>query len=356
MAKPESIATTLGERIGVPGIVPGMKVAAERFGTRDWADYFGPAIDAAEHGFPIYSFLYGEAAAASERLGYYPETRATWMPAGFIQPAGDLFVQKKLAETLRTLAQRGSDYFIRGGWAERFVSGVNQTGERISLEEVAGYESVWVDPVEFSYRGVDFRGDPPASLGGTLNGMVFNILEHVDLREMGHYTDSAEALDVIRKAFDLATDQTHRFVSNPKTAQVPARTLIFKELGALYAALIRESGPVGDIMPRRDALTAVGAGSARRELNTDTTHLTIVDEDGNWVSMAHTVYGDTFGTGLTVDRVFVNSGNTFPGTGASEGRRVITLFPAVMALDAAGRPWLSLGSPGLSTWAAATTK
>jgi len=88
---------------------------------------------------------------------------------------------------------------------------------------------------------------------------------------------------------------------------------------------------------------------------TDTNHLVIVDNDGNWVSMTHTVYGDTFGTGLSVDGVGVNSGNNFPGVGVGDGRRVITPFPALMAVDEDGEPWLALGSPGLSSRAVALT-
>ena len=90
-------------------------------------------------------------------------------------------------------------------------------------------------------------------------------------------------------------------------------------------------------------------------MHTDTNHLVIVDDRGNWVSMTHTVYGDTFGTGLTVDGVGVNSGNTFPGAGAGDGRRVITPFPALMAVDDDGAPWLALVSPGLSSRAVALT-
>jgi gamma-glutamyltranspeptidase/glutathione hydrolase len=93
----------------------------------------------------------------------------------------------------------------------------------------------------------------------------------------------------------------------------------------------------------------------RSNAYTDTNHLTIVDGDGNWVSMTHTVYGDTFGTGLTVDGVGVNSGNTFPGAESGDGRRVITPFPALMAVEDDGAPWLALGSPGLSSRAVALT-
>jgi gamma-glutamyltranspeptidase/glutathione hydrolase len=103
------------------------------------------------------------------------------------------------------------------------------------------------------------------------------------------------------------------------------------------------------------APSLAGRESSSAHESTDTNHLVIVDKQGNWVSMTHTVYGSTFGTGLTVDGVGVNSGNTFQGVGVANGRRVITPFPALMALDDEGKPWLAIGSPGLSSRAVALT-
>jgi gamma-glutamyltranspeptidase/glutathione hydrolase len=104
MAKPSEIGTTSGKRIGVPGTVPGMAAAAARYGSRDWSDYFGPAIRRAEDGFPMYSFLYGEMSAAYERIGVHPASREKWMPEGFVPPVGDMLRQPVLARTLRKLA------------------------------------------------------------------------------------------------------------------------------------------------------------------------------------------------------------------------------------------------------------
>jgi gamma-glutamyltranspeptidase/glutathione hydrolase len=359
MARPAHIGTTSGQRIGVPGTVPGMAAAAERYGTRDWSDYFGPAIDAAENGFTMYSFLYGEMSAAYERIGAHPASRAKWMPDGFVPPAGDVVKQPVLAKTLKRLAKDGPDYFTSGGWAERFVAEVNRTGGSITVGELANYEPRWVEPVRFNYRGYELRGAPPASTAGILNGMILNILEHFDLEAMGHYTASAESFYVIRRAYEQAQHFAASFTADPKTADVPVGLLLDEDFGEKLAGIIDAGRPEAIA-----ASDADGAPSIRSEniedplkplMHTDTNHLVIVDADGNWISMTHTVYGDTFGTGLTVDGVGVNSGNTFPGTGKGDGRRVITPFPALMAVDDEGRPWLALGSPGLSSRAVALT-
>lgn len=361
MARPQDIGITSGQRIGVPGTVPGLAAAAERYGTRPWKDYFGPAIEAASHGFTMYSFLYGEMYDAFERLGAHPSSRAKWMPDGFILPVGDTVRQPRLAQTLTRLANEGPEYFTKGSWAEHFVDEVNRTGGQITLEELSDYKARWVEPLQFSYKGHQLIGAPPASTAGVLNGMIFNILEQSDLKAMGHYTASAESLYLIRKAYEQAELFTTSFIGDPNMQEIPARTLLSKEFGQQLATLIEDSRPR---LTPRNSNVAAGApsikdsykeGANQPHTYTDTNHLVIVDEDGNWVSMTHTVYGDTFGTGLSVDGVGANSGNTFPGAGTGNGRRVITPFPALMAVDDNGEPWLALGSPGLSSRAVALT-
>ena len=283
------------------------------------------------------------------------------MLGGFLLPVGETIRQPKLAQTLKKLANEGPEYFTKGAWAQRFVNEVNRTGGQITLAELSGYEARWVEPMKFSYKGHQLFGAPPASSAGVLNGMIFNILEQMDLVALGHYTESAESFYLIRKAYEQAELFTTSFISDPKTSEIPGKTLLSKEFGQHLATLIENSQPIADL---RSPDVTVGAPPIRNSsdeamnkprIYTDTNHLVIVDNDGDWVSMTHTVYGDTFGTGLSVDGVGVNSGNTFPGVGVGHGRRVITPFPALMAVDEDGAPWLALGSPGLSSRAVALT-
>lgn len=360
MAKPAGIETTSGKRIGVPGTVPGMAAAAERYGSRPWSTYFEPAIRAAEDGFTMYSFLYGEMSAAYERIGVHPDSREKWMPEGFVPPVGSIVRQPLLADTLRSLAKEGPGYFTSGNWAKRFVDAVNRTGGNISIEELANYRPRWVEPLSFEYGGYQLRGAPPASTAGILNGMIFNILDNIDVKAKGHYSESAESLWLIRRAYEQAENFAVSFTADPLGTEVPTEQLLSRDFGEHLARLITGSGP--ELVASHDASSLAPTirepGYVDRYaalMHTDTNHLVIVDAQGNWVSMTHTVYGDTFGTGLTVDGVGVNSGNTFPGTGRGEGRRVITPFPALMAVDEDGVPWLALGSPGLSSRAVALT-
>ena len=357
--RPGGSETTSGNRIGVPGTVRGLEAAAERYGTMEWADYLEPAIQAAEEGFTMYSFLYAEMMSARARLAAHPESREIWMPDGVTPEVGETFRQPELARTLESLAEEGPDHFYTGEWAERFVEKVNDTGGRMSAEELEAYEAQWAKPVEFDYRGTRIAGAPPASNAGLLVGMILNILEDFDLEDVGHYTESAEAIVLLRQAYDQALSHVARFVGHPEAFDTPVEGLLAQEYAAQLAALIEGSGPTVDLRADEARSGASGSGSYARaaEADTDTNHLVIVDADGNWVSATHTVYGSTFATGLTVGGVGVNSGNGFSGsrTADGQGRRVITPFPATMALDDAGEPWLALGSPGMSSRAVAMT-
>lgn len=353
---------TSGGRVGVPGTIRGLAEAAERYGTMPWADYLAPAIRAAEDGFPMYSVLYYYLVEGRERLSAHAVSREIFLPGGVVPEVGEALRQPQLAATLRRLAQEGPEYFYTGAWAERFVEKVNDTGGNVTLEELNEYEVSWVEPVRFQYRGHPIVSAPPASNAGIMIGMILNILESFDLPALGHYTESPEALLLIRQAYDQAQTHISRFVGDPRSMDVPVETLLSKEYAAHLAALIDGSRQRVDLRSG-EPLASAGPASAPAQRpsqgddlqETDTNHLVIVDEEGNWVSMTHTVYGSTFATGLTVGGVGVNSGNGFSGVRVGEGRRVITPFPATMVLGEDRSPRVALGSPGMSSRAVAMT-
>jgi gamma-glutamyltranspeptidase/glutathione hydrolase len=353
------LTETSGRRIGVPGTVAGLQAAAQRFGTLKWAEYFDPAIRLAERGFPMYSFLYGEMAdAALGRISAHPSGREEYLPDGYVPPVGATVTRPRLAATLRRLAADGPDYFYKGEWARRFVDAVQASGGALSMDDLAAYEVRWEDPVRTTYRGVEVASSPPPATAGTLIAMVLNILEPVDLAGQPHYADSLQTMMLVREAFSLAETDSEAYVRDPLSFQVPLTTLLSKEYARLRSALARGSGPLASGVSEaaamrqtgdHDWITAGPAGASRPDPHySDTNHLVVVDAQGNWATITHTVYGSTFATGLVVDGIGVNSGNAFPGTSAGKGRRVVSPFPPTMVLKE-GKPWVALGSPGLSS-------
>jgi gamma-glutamyltranspeptidase/glutathione hydrolase len=355
----DRLPDTSGKRIGVPGMVAGMDAAAARFGTLRWASYFQPAIELAEGGFPMYSFLYGEMAGlALPRLAAYPSGRAEFLQQGYVPPVGTIMRRPNLAATMRHIAAEGPGYAYTGQWARNFVDAVRRTGGGISLEEMAEYKPRWGEPTRSTFKKWEIIGAPPPSTAGVLVGMTLNILEAYGLDKHARYTESAETLEMLRRAFAFAEAATDEMVRDPLSYEVPTDQLLSKDYARTLYSLAASS------MPK--ALPAAVSGGVSRasgmELAArflpddphvpDTDHIVAVDKDGNVASLTHSVYGSTFGTGLVVDGIVANSGNTFPGTTKGAGRRVVSSFPpTIVARD--GKPELTLGSPGLAARAVA---
>ena len=356
LAGPSTVPATSGLRIGVPGLIPGVKAAADRFGTLKWADYFGPAIEVAENGFPMYSFLYGEMSdAALNRLGVHPSgRRAFFKPDGFIPRVGETWKRPEAAATLRRLAAEGSDYFTRGEWARHFVDAVRGIGGLVTLDDMAGYKAQWREPLVSTYRGDTIVGSPPPATGGALIGMTMNVLEHVDLKGQGHYTESAKALALIRRVIGSVEQDVERYIADPASYAVPIDVLLSKEHARAKAKLIEGSWPRVDLGGATKRPDSVAPAAGHDPNYTDTNHITIADDKGNWVSLTHTVYGTTFGTGLVVDGIILNSGNAFPGVNTGDGRRVVAPLPPTFVMRD-GKVWVALGSPGLSNRAVTET-
>jgi gamma-glutamyltranspeptidase/glutathione hydrolase len=322
-----------GRSILVPGSVAGLKLASERCGKLPWAKLFDPAIRAAEEGFAQYPFLYYQMLERYPVLARLPEPRGIFLSGGFVPSPGSVIRQKALGATLRRLAAEGSEYFYRGEWGRRFVEAVRALGGAITREDMAGYRARLLQPLEIPYRGMVFKGSPPPDTGGFVIGQMLRLLEEVDLKAMGHFSDSAETLHLMANAMALSLDEARRFIKDPEYHAIPLETLLSKEHARERLALLRASGP-------RPART-----SSSGEINT--THLSLVDKDGNALALTHTVYGDPFSTsGLFVDGVCVNSARQLAyGWHLEHGHRMASpVTPALVFRE--GTPVLAAGSPG----------
>jgi gamma-glutamyltranspeptidase / glutathione hydrolase len=352
------IPETSGKRVAVPGTVAGMKAAADRFGTRKWADYFQPAIALAEQGYPMYSFLYGEMAdAALGRLAAYPSGRDEYLSNGYAPPVGTIVRHPKLAQAMRRIAAEGPSYIYTGEWAQHLVTAVHETDGGITAADLAAYRVRWEEPVRSTYRDYEVIGAPPPSTAGTLIGMILNILEPYDLKAHPYYARSAESFEMIRRAFGAAEHATDEYVRDPLTYHVPSDLLLSKDYAKMLFAQASASAPnatAGAATASNDKLELTQSFATHDRHSTDTDHLVAIDKDGNMVSATHSVYGSTFATGLVVDGIAMNSGNNFPGNTAGPGHRVVSPFPPTMVAKA-GKPWMAIGSPGLASRAIAIT-
>lgn len=342
---------------GVPGTVAGLYKAHERLGSLPWAMLIQPAVRLAEEGFPFTRNLSGFQedildAAANDPI-YESTKRAFLKPGGVPHQAGEPLVQSDLAETLKRIRDHGRDGFYAGETARLVADFMRQWGGLITEEDLAAYEAEEQAAVHGTYRGYDVYGMAPPSSGGIATITMLNILEAWDLAAMGH--NSAAYLHVLTEAMRRAYADRAQFVGDPLfNADMPVDWLISKE----HAADLRSSISM-DRASESDSSAFNGLDPYE---SPETTHFSVVDAEGNMVSVTYTLefsYGNSIvveGAGFLLNNEMGDfnpkpgytdrDGNigTPPNLVAPQKRMLSSMTPTILARD--GKPVLAIGSPG----------
>jgi gamma-glutamyltranspeptidase/glutathione hydrolase len=351
-ARPKSGFDGKGKAVNVTigGTVKGAAALAERFGTRSWASYLQPAVAAAEEGAIVTSFMYWLNAALFE-FGYlgdlhdHMEARKFYMPDGHLVGVGHPWKMPALAETLRRIGKEGSDFMYTGGWGRKFVDAVQAKGGQITLQDMADYQPSWVEPVRFTYRGRKILGSPPPDTGGLIVGYNLNILEDFDLAALGPYTESAQTLEILARAFGRVAKETRNTIRDPLNHRIPADLWLSKTYGQLSAEFVRNTMPLVNLAANAQTSSASDGdgegGAAFQDLGSD--HIVIADAQGNWISLLHTIHGGS--PGVFIDGVRA-TGSGSVASSVGPGRRVVLPITAIMIEGDDGKPWLAMGTPG----------
>lgn len=293
----------------VPGFMAGAEAAHRRFGKLPWASLFGPAIHFAEQGTTLDPVIASMIAAKKDVLSRLPETRAVFTrPDGGWYQAGDLFRQPVLARTLRKVAEQGAAYMYRGDWARRMIAAVQADGGRMTLEDLARYRPIWAEPARTTFREYEVAAIAPPTTGGVNLLEALNLVELADLRSLGHYTTSAEALErtiriartgdvmgssIIAMLFGPRVELLRRYAGDldlspeGRLAKVQARTIWARMQSPDWARLDRETFDL--------------------DLNLGSDHsdaVVVADAAGNVAALLHTINTSLWGaTGIIVDGV-----------------------------------------------------
>ena len=279
--------------VATPGMVRGMALALERFGTLGLADTLAPAIQFAEDGLPVDWYQGMLIASQQAVLRRDAETARIFLADGlppaplFGSTVSPLLKQPDLGRTLRRIAEYGADGFYRGEIAERIVAHVQSLGGILTLDDLAGYQPTLVDPLVLGYRDVELVL-LPFQAGGTHVGEAFAILNGFDLAESGHNT--ASSLHLIAESSRRASADRAAYVGDPDFVSIDWARLTSAEYAAERRAEIDPriaSRPLPGAGIARQPAVPVGAGA----LGADgcTTHLSVVDGDGNMVSITQTL-------------------------------------------------------------------
>jgi gamma-glutamyltranspeptidase/glutathione hydrolase len=269
--------------VTVPGTVAAWTRLIERFGRLRLGDVLSPAIQIADEGFPVSEITALEWTTAEPLLRANPEATRVYLPEGRPPSAGEVFRNPDLAATYRALAFEGRDTFYRGGIAHRITGCSRQHGGALTAADLESYDAEWVVPLSTTYRGWTVYELPPNGQGIAAL-MMLNLLEQSPIGSYGH--NSTETLHTLIEAKKLAYADMAKHVCDPSFRKVPVSTLLSKTYAARRA---REIDP-----ERANPEAAAGTLSAE---GGDTTYLSVVDRDGNIVSLIQSNFAN-WGSGL----------------------------------------------------------
>jgi gamma-glutamyltranspeptidase/glutathione hydrolase len=314
------------DSVTVPGAVDGWAKLLERFGNLSFSEVLAPSILHAEEGFAVGEvvsvFWYDSVAA----LRADQATARTFLIDGRAPQTGEIFHNPDLAWTYRQIAAHGREAFYNGEVARKILATSNHHGGTMELADLAEFQSEWVEPVTTDYRGWTVAELPPNGQGIAALEML-NIMERFPLGSYGH--NSVRALHVMIEAKKLAYADMIRYNGDPNFADIPVAGMNSKAYAERRAELIDPNA----------ANCSVPAG---RPPGTDngTTYLSVVDSDGNIISLIQSNYSTVgFGASLVVDGagfVLQNRGGLFslsrtsPNVLAGRKRPVHTIIPAFM--------------------------
>jgi len=277
-----------GLAVGVPGTVKGLTQALRDYGRLSLAQVLQPAIKLANDGFIVDRDLALSLSRAKSRLTKWPATAKIFYHAdGSDYKVGELFQQKDLAKTLRHIAEQGAKAFYQGETAQHIKASVNQAGGNLSLADLAQYEVKMRKPIEGSYRGYKIASMPPPSSGGTHIVQILNIMEQADIGQLGH--NSAASIHLMAEAMRRAYADRSEYLGDPDFSHVPVKKLTDKYYAKI---LFKQINPA-----KASDSHEVKPGLEVAYESPQTTHFSIIDNEGNAVSNTYTL-NFSYGSGI----------------------------------------------------------
>ena len=265
---------------GVPGTVAGMDEAHKKYGSLPWEKLLAPAVALANDGFPITEMQANEFNRNKRRFQELnPLGAAIIKDTEWVK--GDLFIQKELGNTLQRIADQGRDGFYKGETADFIIQEMQRGNGIISKVDLINYQAIWCKPLVGYYRNHRVISMPPPSSGGTSLIALLQSVEHYPLSKWGFQSDSTVRAMVEAERRIYADRATH--LGDPDYWKVPVNELIDASFNRKRMEKVNLSKATASAEVK--ATTFAGYESEQ------TTHFSIVDKEGNAVSLTTTLNG-----------------------------------------------------------------
>ena len=335
---------------GVPGTVAGLELILKKYGTMSLAEIMEPAVRYAENGFELTQRHVNAIKSSREKLEKFPTSAKIYFSGDQLPEVGALLVQHDLAVTLKTIASNGSHAFYKGEIAKKIVKFMEQNGGLITATDLASYQAKLRNPVYGTYRGYDVYSMPPPSSGGIHVIQILNILEGYDFRGTERY--SAEFTHLLAEAMKLAFADRAHFLGDSDFVDVPVAGLISKPYAEEQRSKINTD----------QVLELESHGNPVPYESENTTHFSVLDQDGNAVSITQTV-NTSFGSGMIIEGTGIILNNEMDDFSAQPGvpniyglvgaeansiapqkRPLSSMSPTLLVKD--DQTFMVIGSPG----------
>ena len=338
--------------VGVPGTVAGLYMAHQKYGKLPWKELVQPSIDLAKNGFVMSWDLYEDALFLNEdakptdfMYSYFRNSN------GEITKPGEVWKQPSLAKSLKLIRNKGHDGFYRGEIAHEIENYMKKNGGLITKTDLEKYSAIERKPIKGTYKEFEIYSMPPPSSGGVALVEMMNMLELVDLDSIEfNSTDYVHLIaEVMRRAF---ADRAEYLGDPDFNPDMPLDKLTSKA----YAKKRYEN------IDMSIASVSDSALYGHPYDGNNTTHFSVVDKEGNAVSLTYTLedsYGSQLGSN-NLGFIFNNEMQDFnpvpgvttnfgqigsaPNLIASEKRMLSSMTPTIVAKN--GKPYLIIGSPG----------
>jgi gamma-glutamyltranspeptidase / glutathione hydrolase len=304
---PRQTAIESGRSVGTPGVLAALKLAHDKYGKLPWADLFAPAIALARDGFAVSPRL-AQLLAGADPTSFAPEARAYFFDtAGRPLPTGYKLTNPALAATFETIAKQGPDAFYTGDIASDIAATVANDPRgpgKLTAEDLAGYRAKLRQPVCVPYRAYEVCGAAPPSSGAATVGQVLALIAPFDL---GTAPLGLQPVHRIVEAERLAFADRDRYLADPDFVPAPVTGLLDPAYLDQRRALIDPARARSEVTAGTPPNTRQGSyGRDATDENIGTSHMSIVDRDGEAVSMTTTIE-QAFGSRLMVHGFLLNN-------------------------------------------------
>ena len=274
---------------GVPGTVYGLYIAHQKFGLLPWKELIKPAISLAENGFQVTTTLANSLDKETNRrkLGKTPDGKKIFFQNNEPLKEGMLLVQKDLAQTLKLVSNFGPAGFYKGVVAQKIHADMKKNNGLITLKDLKGYKAKFREPIEFTYKDIKIVTMPPPSSGGLLLGLMFNMIENIELDKTKPHT--AENILKISEIMQIAYSLRSIHLADPDYYPVPKNAFLDKNIAKELLLKVNNS----------ETSSAEYFDPQNLKIKENTTHYSVIDKHGNAVSNTTTL-NTAYGSGVVI--------------------------------------------------------